>query len=223
MSNELTDTKFVIDRTIEEQVDIIRKPWENSPYYDSAEKWTFIFWDQDRKFKPYFDMLDTTAMLELSCGHGRHAEHSAKLAGKLTLVDIIPENVDFCRERLKGFDNISFELGKGTSFPNTADESLTAIYCYDAMVHFLPDIVEAYLKDTARVLKPGGRALYHHSNYSASNRLIKGGTPGARGYMTKDLFRELATSAKLNVLKQEIIDWGGHQDLDCISLLEKPC
>ena len=35
------------------------------------------------------------------------------------------------------------------------------------MVHFSADLVQAYLRDTARVLKPGGMALYHHSNYPA--------------------------------------------------------
>jgi hypothetical protein len=35
------------------------------------------------------------------------------------------------------------------------------------MVHFDSDVIQVYLQDTARVLRWGGRALFHHSNYSA--------------------------------------------------------
>jgi len=41
------------------------------------------------------------------------------------------------------------------------------------MVHFSADLVQAYLRDTARVLKPRGMALYHDSNLPATTTLFK--------------------------------------------------
>ena len=217
----MIDSPFLIDMSIDQQVELFKKPWEGSSYYQNAEQWTFVFWDEGHKFKKYFDQLDLTNLLELSCGHGRHAEKSAPLAGRLNLIDIIEENVDYCQNRLRNFGNIEYFLGDGKSFTGIKKNSLSAIYCYDAMVHFPPDIVEMYLKDTARVLRSGGRALYHHSNYSDSTTFVKGGTPGARGYMTTELFNEMVKAAGLVLLEQEVINWGGVEDLDCISLLEK--
>lgn len=200
----------------------VRDPWVNSPYYIHAEEWTFIFWDPHHPFRNLFDQLPKDKGIELACGFGRHAEKAAPLVGHLTLVDVIKENLAVCRERLKGVKNVSFKLGEGASFPATGKNAVSMIYCYDAMVHFDPAVVEAYLKDTARVLRKGGRALYHHSNYAEGKGRDWAQNPHARNYMTRDLFAELAHANGLKVLEQTVIDWSEAKNLDCISLIEKP-
>jgi SAM-dependent methyltransferase len=153
--------------TLKESVEVVADPWKQSTYYDDAEKWTIIFWSEDHPFYPLFKRLDLTAVLELACGHGRHSEIVAKRCGQLTLMDVHEENIEYCRTRLARFQNTVFFTNSGHDFQPITDDALTAIFCYDAMVHFSPDLVEAYLRDTARVLTPGGMALYHHSNYPA--------------------------------------------------------
>ena len=208
--------------SLEKQVASIRKPWVASRYYTEAEKWTHLFWDKQRPFRSLFDTLKLGTVVDLACGYGRHAENCAPLAEKLILVDVIEENLGYCRDRLAKFGNVEFRLGTGVSFPDFGDASVDAVYCYDAMVHFSPDIIKEYLHDTARVLKPGGRALYHHSNYAEGKGKVWSQNPHARNYMTVDLFSQLAADAGLDVLEQRVIAWGGVDSLDGITLMQRP-
>jgi len=39
--------------------------------------------------------------------------------------------------------------------------------------------------------------------------------------MTAQLFAHLCNRAGLEIVDQKVIDWGGHKDLDCITLARK--
>jgi ubiquinone/menaquinone biosynthesis C-methylase UbiE len=212
----------VLPGTLEESVDIVGGPWRESAYYEDAERWTFLFWNSEHAFRPFFDQLDLTSVVELASGYGRHAEKAAPLAGRITLMDIHEENLAVCRKRLSGFENVDFVLNNGFDFRPIPDESLTAIYCYDAMVHFSQDLVGSYLRDATRVLRPGGRALLHHSNYNGPAMEHYGLHPMARNVMPRGCFDKLAHDAGLSVIRNQIISWGDVPELDRISLLEKP-
>lgn len=88
------------------------------------------------------------------------------------------------------------------------------------MVHFSPDIVRSYLLDTARVLRPNGQALFHHSNYPAPENVSYGKNPHARNHMTQHLFCRSAREAQLTVVESIIIPWSNEPDLDCITLVK---
>lgn len=203
------------------QVAAVGAAWANSRYYSDAERWTPMFWQADGSFRPMFDKLDLTSVIELACGHGRHAAQIATAAGHIIMVDIFEDNLEFCRERLGRHKNIEFLKGDGISYP-VPNECVTAIFCYDAMVHFSPDMVRAYLRDTYRVLVPGGKALFHHSNYAAPLDRPYGENPHARNHMTADLFSKFCSEAKLAILETRVINWGSSSDLDAITLIEKP-
>ncbi|TPI29078.1 class I SAM-dependent methyltransferase [Mesorhizobium sp. B3-2-1] len=205
-----------------ESAAIVGAPWAKSSYYDDAERWTFIFWDEDKSFRHLFNQMDLTSVLELSCGHGRHAECVAKMTDRLTLMDVHNGNLDFCRDRLRAYPFIRYVKGDGYSFEPIEQESVTAIFCYDSMVHFSPDIVENYLKDAARILRPGGMGLFHHSNYPAPMDRHYGRNPQARNHMTKKLFEAYAKNAGLTIRESNIIPWGGVNELDCVTLVERP-
>lgn len=207
-------------RPLEESVDVVAEPWKGSPYYDEAEKWTYIWWSDSRPFKRMFDRMDQTVLLELACGHGRHGVRAQQTAGRLLLMDVLPENVEFCRNRIKG-DNVEIMLNNGFDFKPVEDEAVTGIYCYDAMVHFSQDIVASYLKDAHRILKPGGMALLHHSNYSGPQAVHYGRHPGARNYMPRLQFQEFANQAGLAILESVTFTWAKVPDLDCLTLLQK--
>lgn len=55
-------------RQLKESVNVVSKPWAISTYYDSAERWTFIFWDDNSPFRRFFNQLDLSHAVELSCG-----------------------------------------------------------------------------------------------------------------------------------------------------------
>lgn len=208
--------------SLKNSVETVARPWEASPYYARAEQWTHLFWDKDSKFRKLFDRLDLTAVVELACGHGRHAEQILKSSGKLYLVDVLEENILYCKQRFGDHSQLVYMQCNGYNFEPIESSSVTSIFSYDAMVHFSQDIVESYLKDAARILKPAGMALFHHSNYSAPAARSFGQNPHARNHMTYDLFQDLAQTAKLTVEASEAIDWGGVKSLDRITLLQKP-
>jgi ubiquinone/menaquinone biosynthesis C-methylase UbiE len=137
-------------------------------------------------------------------------------------MDIHDANLDACRRRLAAYANVQYIHNDGYDFQPVPDASLTAIYCYDAMVHFSPDLVGAYLQDAHRVLAPGGMALLHHSNLNADPAQHYGLNPQSRNRMTMAMFRLMAEDAGLEVADSKTLDWGGVAKLDGLTLLRKP-
>jgi SAM-dependent methyltransferase len=202
------------------------KIWEQSDYYDDAERWTWLFWSEAHPFRPLFDRLDLTRVVELACGHGRHAEHllghHAQRLGTLVMMDILQANVDYCKSRLGEHRNVEIRVNNGIDFQPLERNSVTSIFCYDSMVHFDRQVVRSYLHDAARILAPGGQALFHHSNCAIDPDSGFASNPHARAFMSAPLFARYARSFGLEVVQQTLFDWGGAPALDCISLLAKP-
>lgn len=181
-----------------------------------------VFWDKDSPFYNSFLQLDTKAIIELACGRGRHVPKYIDSANKILLVDILQKNIDYCKERFKKFgDKIEYYKNEGFDLKQIDSESYSALFCYDAMVHFELMDIYLYLNDVYRVLIPGGKALFHHSNNFLDYRASFGSTLHSRSYMSKDIFAYLAYRSGFKIISQEIIDWSGYKDLDCITLLEK--
>jgi ubiquinone/menaquinone biosynthesis C-methylase UbiE len=210
------------ENDIVKSVEIVGRPWKHAAYYDRAEASTSRFWDQQTPFRIQFNKLDLTSVLELACGHGRHSNQIVEKCNRLVLMDIHEENLEVCRKRFQTFGQVRILKGSGYDFVPIGDSELSSIFCYDAMVHFSADVVRSYVKDTARVLRPGGRALYHHSNNS---NLPRGGTfrdgKGWRNRMSKEEFAGYAAEFGLKVQDAVVIDWGGVSNLDCITMLQK--
>ena len=199
--------------------------WEGSRYYADAETRLPVFWREGSPFSALFALLDISRVAELACGQGRHGEFilrnfSPSIASYHAL-DILQTNVQFTRARLGGDARVKVDRNSGVSFHPISDEAVTGIFCYDAMVHFHRSIVAQYLINAHRVLVAGGKALFHHSNYSSDPDTHFGGNPHARAFMTTELFREYAERAGLKVLRQVVIDWGTCVGLDAISLVGK--
>jgi ubiquinone/menaquinone biosynthesis C-methylase UbiE len=199
--------------------------WQGSVYYEDAEKWTHLFWNPKGNFLPLFEKMDLSRTLELACGHARHAEYLLSTYGqkieRLFLTDILPSNIHYCMSRIGSHEKVSLFINNGIDFQPMSDKSLTALFCYDAMVHFDRDVVRAYLRDTARVLASGGKALFHHSNYSERPDTSFGQNPHARAYMSTSLFREYAEAENLMVLAQHGFRWGQVENLDALTLIQK--
>ena len=112
----------------------------------------------------------------------------------------------------------------GNNFAGIESNSATAVFSYDAMVHFeMLDIIE-YIKDSNRILTNGGKILFHHSNAGYSPEL-GWSKPHGRNFMSADIFAYFALRYGFIVLSQDIFSWGGgdnfYADLDCLSLCQK--
>lgn len=191
-------------------------------YFKAAEEEAALarFWEETSPFAQLFEKLDLSNVIELACGRGRHVPKYADRAGNITLVDILDKNIEFCKERFKIFSNIEYLRNNGYNLEALPSNEYTSLFCYDAMVHFeMMDIYE-YLKDIYRVLKSGGRALIHHSNFDGDYKASFGSATYGRNFMNKQLFAYLAYRIGFVILEQKVIDWD-IKDLDCITLIEK--
>lgn len=196
---------------------------EMEEYYEGAESegGINIFWNKDSFFYEFFSALNLDNVIELACGRGRHVDQYKQKAGKITLVDILDKNIQYCKNRFSEDKNITYYVNNGHDLCELESNNYSALFSYDAMVHFEMLDVFDYLKETYRVLQPGGRALFHHSNNTEDYKTtFSTGTIG-RNYMSAQLFAHLADRAGLNIVKQQIIDWNTVKNLDCITLVEK--
>jgi len=194
-------------------------PWgPENPYYEHAEQYIQQSWEQ--VIWPFIGHLaDFTHTLDLAAGRGRNSEFLLRYAETLAIMDIQPGNIEVCRARFADQPDISYYVCNGYDLQPLADASLTFIYCFDAMVHFDSDVVRSYLKDTRRVLRPGGRAFYHHSNYTDGHDWRS--NPHGRNFMSREMFGHYAVKEGLTVVRQELLNWGGEASLDCLSMIEK--
>jgi SAM-dependent methyltransferase len=207
-------------------VNEVARHWSADPYYDRAEQndWLIGFWDPENvrfPFRRLFGSLNLRSTVELAVGHGRHASQIAAQVPALILMDVVPENIAFCRNRFAGMPNVVCVENNGYDFQPVPSESLTAIYCYDAMVHFECDVALSYVRDAARVLQSDGRALFHHSNLSAFPGMDHRKNPCGRNFMSQALFIHTAVRAGLEVVESIPMDWDA-PFTDCLTLLRKP-
>lgn len=185
-----------------------------------AEAALATFWDDDSLIYGMFRKLDLDNVIELAVGRGRHVPMYEQKANHIVLVDILQSNIDFCKERFKSSKKIDYYCNNGYNLNRLNDNEYSALFTYDAMVHFeMLDIYE-YLKDIYRVLRKGGMALFHHSNNTSDYKNAFSNAVGGRSYMSKDLFAYLAFRAGFEIIEQHVIDWG-IKDLDCVSLIRK--
>ncbi|HEV2057774.1 MAG TPA: class I SAM-dependent methyltransferase [Solirubrobacteraceae bacterium] len=138
---------------------------------------------------------DARAILEIGPGGGRWSEILQPHAERLVLVDVTERALELCRERLGDAANVEYVLSDGAAFPQVEQDSIDWVWSFDVFVHIAPLDVASYIGEIARVLRPGGTAVIHHSG--ALQRF-----PGWRSPMTAVLFATLAREQGLEVARQ---------------------
>jgi ubiquinone/menaquinone biosynthesis C-methylase UbiE len=192
--------------------------WKQHPYYDEDEQhmdqqWRETVW-------PFIQSADFSYVLDLAAGHGRNSEKLKQHAKKIHIVDINSENIEFCKKRFAGDSRFLFNQNDGCSLNFIPSASISLVYCFDAMVHFDSDVVRAYLREFARVLRPNGLGFCHHSNYTQNPGGDVHRNPGWRNFMSQALFAHYCSKEGLAVVKSRVIDWE-LPGSDCITLFRK--
>ena len=196
-------------------------------YFSAAEAVMQFQWDQ--LIWPVIKDFDFTSVLELACGHGRNTEYLRRYAKQIDLVDVNQTAIDACKLRFGEFMEscrFNYHVTDGNHLHMITDASITLLYSWDSMVHFDKLVVRDYMPEIGRVLQPGGRAFLHHSNYGAfAPNSDWAQNVGTRSDVSAVILRGYAEQCGLYVVSQRLMgrrDGWGMDDLDCISVIEKP-
>ncbi|MEM6672562.1 MAG: class I SAM-dependent methyltransferase [Planctomycetota bacterium] len=211
-------------KDLEGNLDTCSTPDRWSEWFEEAEASTQAQWDTVHWHRIKDEDLST--VLELAPGAGRFSERLKEHAKTLYLVDLNEYALNKCRARFaddKGPCEIEYIKTDGVTLPGVADESVTLVFSWDSMVHMDKAVNGAYLKEFARVMKPGAFGLVHHSNHGArSDESDIHKNPHMRSNQSRENFRAQAEAAGLEVPRQDLLDWDGIADLDCVTAFRKP-
>lgn len=162
---------------------------------------------------------DARRVLEVGPGAGRWSEVIQPRVDRLVLVDVTPRALELTRENLRDPPGVEYILSEGGAFPGVEADGLDRVWSFDVFVHIAPLDIASYLGEIARVLRPGGTALIHHSGGP-------GRAAGWRSPMTGVIFAHLAAQRGLEVTRQ-FDSWnegrfGVRVNGDVITVLRKP-
>lgn len=193
------------------------------------------------KIKKY---LPASHLLEIGYGYGRWVPFLLESCRQYTGVDIAPNCFRFTSQKFAEHSSAVFHQTDGMTLEPVPGESVDFVFSFDSLVHADKAVIESYIDEIARVLKPGGAAFIHHSNlkpYEAFFRFveskdlplwIKKHVEGRFKKWTYSHWRDPTVDARLvrkHILKhrmkceaQTFYKWGGLFKIDCISIFSKP-
>lgn len=133
--------------------------------------------------------------LEIGPGAGRWSVALEEISARLYLVDITELSMKLCRERFAGCDNVEYRITDGNALPGLADASVDFIWSFDVFVHILPEDQRSYMREFARVMRPGAKAVIHHAGQGGINGHM-------RSSVTKEFFAQLVEESHLELVTQ---------------------
>jgi SAM-dependent methyltransferase len=97
--------------------------------------------------------------LEIGCGPGRLMRPMSRHFGEIHGVDVSDEMIARAREKLRGVPHAFAHHASGSDLSMFPDEYFDFVYSYAVFQHIpSAEVVFSYLRETVRVLKPGGVA-----------------------------------------------------------------
>ncbi len=164
-------------------------------------------------------------ILEIAPGHGRCSQFLRWWCRRLSIVDLVEDCIQACRDRFGEGAGIEYHVNDGRTLPMIADASVDFAFSWDSLVHVEHDAIASYLAELARALRPGGLGFLHHSNLGgvAAERGRGPADEHARARsMTAARFAGSCRDVGLQCLAQELIPWGGTRPIDCFSFFQRP-
>ena len=198
---------------------------------DHGEEWSRAFGDSyllwNGVVRPRIrHSLPIGVGVEIACGHGRCTRFLAAECEELIAVDLSQEILDICAGRLADLDNVTYRVTDGMTLP-VQDDSVDFVFSWDSLVHAEADVLDAYVGEIDRVLRHGGSAFLHHSNFGQYIDPATGTTEPVPDHfrattMTAQRLRDRCREVGIACVVQELIPWGGASEyIDCFSLLRK--
>ncbi len=209
--------------TIEENIN----RWQTYDWKDRGDEWSEVWggtpylW-HGTLYPRLLRFLPANHILEIAPGFGRFTHYLKDHCQTLEIVDLTERCIAACRERFRAADHILYHVNDGRSLAMVADRSVDFVFSFDSLVHAEAEVLAAYLQQLSAKLRPGGVGFIHHSNL-ASLKDEQGRLPFTNRHwraesMSAALFGDFCQAAGLEVISQELINWGLEQMTDCLSV-----
>jgi ubiquinone/menaquinone biosynthesis C-methylase UbiE len=138
--------------------------------------------------------------LEIGCGPGRLMRPMSRHFAEIHGVDVSDEMIGLARERLSDTPNAHPHVSDGAGLGQFPDGTFDFVYSYAVFQHVPSgDVIAAYMRETLRVMKPGGLARLQFN-----------------GMQTRDT--SLNTWAGARVTSSEIVEFTQMNDVQLLSL-----
>jgi SAM-dependent methyltransferase len=116
-------------------------------------------------------VAETDEIAEIGCGVGRLTRVLAARAARVTAVDVSAEMLARAHELNADVRNVTWLHGDGRSLAGIADASLDGCFSHVVFQHLPdPELTLGYVREMARVLRPGGWAAFGVSTDPAVHR-----------------------------------------------------
>lgn len=203
--------------------------WSSYDWSQEGDEWSEV-WGDSRSL--WFGTIlprirdavaNVESILEIAPGYGRVTQFLKHHCRRLVVVDLTERCIEACRKRFKDDDHIEFHVNDGYTLPMVEDHSIDFVFSFDSLVHVEADVVISYLRESSRVMRPGGLGFLHHSNLGAfvdaeTQRLSIENPHWRAASVSANLFRETCEQTGLKCVSQEIVNWGRQNLTDCLSL-----
>ncbi len=102
----------------------------------------------------------TDSVLDFGCGPGFLARAISPYAAKVVGADV-SRGVVACARQLNPASNLSYVANRPSDLAAVPSGSMDLIYSFAVFQHLRREQTECFLREFVRILKPGGRGLYH--------------------------------------------------------------
>ncbi|MFN3656272.1 MAG: class I SAM-dependent methyltransferase [Pseudolabrys sp.] len=184
--------------------------WSHS-WGGSEAQWFGTLYPRLHRFLP------ARRILEIAPGYGRWSKYLIPNCDEFLGIDLAEKCVHGCREIFASATHARFVTNDGQTLTAAPDGSFDFVFSFDSLVHADYDVMASYVPEVLRKLAPGGVAFLHHSNLLAFGGAI-GGQHGRSMSVSAQVMADLIRHRGGAVLVQEVVNWGGDQLIDCLSL-----
>jgi SAM-dependent methyltransferase len=145
-------------------------------------------------------------VVEIGCGVGRLTRVLAQTAASVRALDVSPRMIELASEHNPSLEGVEWIVGDGTSLAGIESDSADACVSHVVFQHIAdPAVTLGYVREIARVLRPGGFAVFQISNDPAVH--------AAR----RPLGARIAALARRGPRGQDHPDWrGSYTDLGAL-------
>lgn len=126
----------------------------------------------DQLVRPFLPVLlcgrspKNCRVVEIGCGLGRILRPFAENFLEVHGVDVSAEMIDRARQRLRDCPNVTLHLSSGIDLSSLPDKHFDLAFSYLVFQH-IPSrpVIQSYIREAARVLKPGGALKVQLNGY----------------------------------------------------------